>query len=239
MLSLILPVYNEAHRIASSLSACARYLGTCETGAEVIVADDGSNDDIVEAFAAAVATLPQAEFTCRYLPLPHRGKGWAIREGVRSATGDLVVFLDADLTIPVDMIEQFVRAIEEGADIAIASRYVPGAVVRRPRWRSLISRVYCVCVRLLVPTGVQDTQCGGKAYTAAAAKHLFARQRLPGFAFDAEILFLARRAGYRVRELPFTLVQDSETRINFTTQVPQMLLDLIRIRVNNVLGRYR
>jgi dolichyl-phosphate beta-glucosyltransferase len=239
LLSLILPVYNEARRIAVSLTTCAQYLGARETGAEIIVADDGSNDETREVFAAAVATLPQTGLTYRYLPLPHHGKGSAVCEGVNGATGDLIVFLDADLAIPVDMIDKFVRAIDEGADIAIASRYVPGSVVRRPRWRCLMSRVYRLCVRLLVPTGVQDTQCGGKAYTAAAAKDLFARQRLHGFAFDAEILFLARRAGYRVRELPFTFVQDHETSINLATQVPQMLCDLVRIRVNDVLGRYR
>ena len=95
------------------------------------------------------------------------------------------------------------------------------------------------CVHALVPTGVQDTQCGGKAYTAEAAKDLFLRQRLHGFAFDAEVLFLARRARYRVREIPFTLTQDGETSINFAAQAPRMLRDLLRIRVNDLLGRYR
>ena len=119
-----------------------------------------------------------------------------------SATGDPIVFLDADLTIPVEIIDKFVRAIDEGADIAIASRYVAGSVVRRPWWRRLMGSSFRACVRALVPTGVQDTQCGGKAYTAEAAKDLFLRQRLHGFAFDAEVLFLARRARYRVTRDP-------------------------------------
>lgn len=149
------------------------------------------------------------------------------------------MFLDADLTIPVEIIDQFLRAIDEGADIAIASRYVPGSVVRRPWWRRFMGTAFRACVRLLVPTGVEDTQCGGKAYTAEAAKDLFLRQRLKGFAFDAEVLFLARRARYRVREIPFALTQDHETSINFATQAPRMLRDLVRIRVNDALGRYR
>ena len=162
-----------------------------------------------------------------------------MRAGVGSATGDPIVFLDADLTIPVQIIEKFVHAIDDGADIAIASRYVAGSVVKRPWWRRLMGSGYRAAVHALVPTDVQDTQCGGKAYTAEAAKDLFLRQRLHGFAFDAEVLFLARRAGYRVREIPFALVQDHETSINFATQAPRMMRDLIRIRINDALGRYR
>jgi dolichyl-phosphate beta-glucosyltransferase len=215
------------------------YFNECGTTAEIIVADDGSTDHTGEAFADAVAALPQGGITYRYLPLRHRGKGSAVRAGVGSATGDPIVFLDADLTIPVQIIEKFVRAIDEGADIAIASRYVPGSVVKRPWWRRLMGSGYRAAVHALVPTDVQDTQCGGKAYTAEAAKDLFLRQRLHGFAFDAEVLFLARRARYRVREIPFALVQDHETSINFATQAPRMMRDLIRIRINDALGRYR
>ena len=239
MLSLVLPAYNEARRIAASLAACAEYLADRGTVAEIIVADDGSTDHTGEAFADAVVMLPQAGITYRYLPLTHRGKGAAVRAGVLSATGDPIVFLDADLTIPVEILEKFVSAIDEGADIAIASRYVPGSVVRRPWWRRLMGSAFRLCVRTLVPTGVQDTQCGGKAYTAEAAKDLFARQRLVGFAFDAEVLFLARRARYRVREIPFALVQDHETSINFAAQAPRMMRDLLRVRLNDAFGRYR
>ncbi len=191
------------------------------------------------AFADAIAALPQARLVYRYLPLPHRGKGAAVRAGVLHASGDPIVFLDADLTIPVDIIDRFLQRIDEGADIAIASRYVPGSVVRRPWWRRLLGTSFRACVHALVPTGVQDTQCGGKAYTAEAAKDLFMRQRLDGFAFDAEVLFLARCAGYRVREIPFTLVQDHETSLNLAAQAPRMLGDLLRIRANATLRRYR
>jgi dolichyl-phosphate beta-glucosyltransferase len=207
--------------------------------AEIIVADDGSTDHTGEAFADAVEALPQGGLTYRYLPLTHRGKGSAVRAGVLGATGDPIVFLDADLTIPVEIIDKFLRAIDDGADIAIASRYVSGSVVRRPWWRRLMGSVFRACVRMLVPTGAQDTQCGGKAYTAEAAKDLFLRQRLHGFAFDAEVLFLARRARYRVREIPFELVQNNETSINFAGQAPRMIRDLIRIRLNDAFGRYR
>ena len=110
--------------------------------------------------------------------------------------------------------------------------------MRRPWWRSLLGVVFRRCVHLLVPVDVSDTQCGGKAYTAEAAKNLFQRSRLDGFTFDAEVLFLARRAGYRVREIPFTLIQDRVTSVRFLTETPRMLRDLFLIRINSVLGRY-
>ena len=161
-----------------------------------------------------------------------------MRAGVLSATGDPIVFLDADLTIPVDIIDKFVRAIDDGADIAIASRYVPGSVVRRPWWRRFLGSGFRACVRAIVPTGVQDTQCGGKAYTAEAAKDLFLRQRLHGFAFDAEVLFIARRRGYRVVETPVEIHQRAHTSVSFLRDTPLMLRDLLVIRWNGMRGKY-
>jgi dolichyl-phosphate beta-glucosyltransferase len=172
------------------------------------------------------------------LRLPHRGKGAAVRAGINAASGDPIAFLDADLTIPVEIIDVFVDALDTGADIAIASRYVPGSVVDRPWWRRVMGDVYRAAVHLLVPTDIRDTQCGGKMYTAEAAKDLFGRQRLDGFAFDAEVLFLARRAGYRVREIPFALRQHNETRIDFLADAPRMFRDLFAIRLNSLRGVY-
>ncbi len=162
-----------------------------------------------------------------------------MRAGVVAAGGDPIVFLDADLTIPLEVVDDFLRAIADGADIAIASRYVRGSVVERPWWRKLMGDVFRLFVRAIVPTGLADTQCGGKAYTAEAAKGLFAVQRLDGFAFDAEVLFLARRAGYRVIEIPFALRQASESSIDFLSQSPKMFRDLVQIRLNAGRGRYR
>jgi dolichyl-phosphate beta-glucosyltransferase len=174
----------------------------------------------------------------KVLRLPHRGKGAAVRAGMEAASGDPIVFLDADLTIPVEIIDLFLGALDTGADIAIASRYVAGSIVDRPWWRRVMGDVFRAIVHLLVPTSIRDTQCGGKMYTAEAAKDLFAKQRLNGFAFDAEVLFLARRAGYTVREIPFALRQHGETRIDFLADTPKMLRDLFVIRLNELRGRY-
>lgn len=223
----------------ASLAACADYFLARGIAAEIIVADDGSTDATPTVFVDAVAALPRTQLEYRYLGLTHRGKGAAVRAGVRAAVGDPIVFLDADLTIPVEILDRFVLALADGSDIAVASRYVPGSIVKRPWWRSLLGVVFRRCVHLLVPVDVRDTQCGGKAYTARAAKDLFGRSRIQGFSFDAEVLFLARRAGLRVREIPFTLIQDHVTSIDFVAEAPRMLRDLVVIRGNATLGRYR
>lgn len=238
MLSLILPAYDEARRLPASLARCAEYFRVHGLAAEIIVADDGSSDDTAEAIARTVAALPAGSPSVRHLALPHRGKGGAVRAGVRAATGDPLIFLDADLTIPVELVDAFLTALAAGADIAVASRYVPGSVVDRPWWRRIIGDTYRCAVRTVVPTGVNDTQCGGKAYTAAAARQLFAQQRLDGFAFDAEVLFLARRAGYRIAEVPFALRQHRGTSIDFLSDAPRMVRDLLLIRWNEFRGRY-
>lgn len=236
---MILPAYNEARRLPASLARCADFLHARGIAAEIVVADDGSTDRTCDAVEAARDELEDHHVRMRCLSLSHRGKGGAVRAGVLAAEGDPIVFLDADLTIPVEVVDDFLRALRDGADIAIASRYVPGSVVDRPWWRRLMGDVYRALVKLLVPTGLEDTQCGGKAYTAEAARWLFGRQRVDGFAFDAEVLFLARRAGYRIVEIPFALRQRRETSIDFLRESPRMLRDLFLIRWHAIRGRYR
>ena len=148
------------------------------------------------------------------------------------------MFFDADLSIPLSLVHPFREAIEAGADIAVASRYAPGSTNRRPWWRQAMGDVFRTCVHLIVPVDVRDTQCGGKAYRAAVAKDLFARSLLDSFSFDAEVLFIARRRGHRVREIPFHLDQDRVTSINFLRDAPRMLRDLFVIRLNAMRGRY-
>lgn len=222
----------------ASLARCTEFFLARAVAAEVIVCDDGSTDGTGAAYARSVEALPRTRLRYRYLDLPHRGKGAAIRAGVTVAAGDPVVVLDADLTIPIDLLDRFTAALAEGADIAAASRYIPGSVVDRPWWRTLMGQVFRACVHAVVPIDVRDTQCGGKMYTAEAAKDLFARSTLDGFAFDAEILFLARRRGYRVAEIPFRLHQEGPTTIAFLRDSPRMFRDLFLIRWNAARGRY-
>jgi dolichyl-phosphate beta-glucosyltransferase len=189
-------------------------------------------------YAAAVEDLPRAQVRYRYLELAHRGKGSAVRAGVAAASGDPVVFLDADLTIPVETVDAFLQALQDGADVVVASRYVPGSIVDRPWWRVVMGWVYRTAVHAVVPIDVNDTQCGGKMYTAEAATDLFGRSTLDGFAFDAEVLFIARRRGYRVVETPVRIHQRAHTSVSFLRDTPAMLRDLAIIRWNALRGRY-
>lgn len=156
-----------------------------------------------------------------------------------AAHGDPIAFLDADLSIPVEVLGELVAALRDGADIAVASRYVPGSSVERPLLRRVMSHAYRWLVRLVVPTGLQDTQCGGKAYTAEAARALFSRQAVDGFAFDAEVLYAARQQGYRVSEVPFALVQPHHSSVHLLSDAPRMVRDLVRIRWRALRGKYR
>jgi dolichyl-phosphate beta-glucosyltransferase len=238
VLSLILPAYNEARRLPASLARCAEFFRARGLAAEVIVADDGSTDATATEYARCVEDLPRAQLTYRFLELEHGGKGAAVRSGVAAASGDPIVFLDADLTIPVETIDAFLRALQDGADIVVASRYVAGSVVDRPWWRVAMGWVYRTAVHLIVPIDVADTQCGGKMYTAEAAKDLFGRATLDGFAFDAEVLYIARRRGYRVVETAVEIHQRAHTSISFLRDTPVMLRDLFRIRWNGLIGKY-
>ncbi len=222
----------------ASLGACAAYLRERGIEAEIIVADDGSTDATAQAYAHTVSTLPSQGLRYSYLRLPHRGKGGAVRAGVLEAAGDPIMFFDADLSIPIQLVETFRGALAQGADIAVASRFAPGSTSRRPWWRRMMGRIFRIAVHLIVPVDVRDTQCGGKAYRAAVAKELFRRSRLDSFSFDAEVLFIARRMRYRVREIPFDLVQDRVTSVNFVRDAPRMLRDLFVIRINAAMGRY-
>ncbi len=201
------------------------------------MADDGSTDDTRRVVGTAALEHGSEHVAIRYLPLPHRGKGAAVRAGMLAAHGDPIAFLDADLSIPAEVVDDLADALRDGADIAVASRYVAGSTVKRPLVRRAMSHAYRWLVRLVVPTGIEDTQCGGKAYTAEAARALFSRQRIDGFAFDAEVLYAARRQGYRVREVPFALVQPGQTSVHLLSDAPQMVRDLLRIRWNALRGR--
>jgi dolichyl-phosphate beta-glucosyltransferase len=214
-LSIVIPAYNEAKRLPATLERIrdcfAGVTGSMVLG-ELIVVDDGSRDGTHAAAGAFAASLP-----LRVLPMPvNRGKGAAVRTGMLAATGDRVLFYDADGATPPEEILNLGAAMDaSGADVAIGSRVNPEQGIVTMSWyRRLIGRVYHALCAPLVP-GLQDTACGCKLFTAAAAKDLFSRQTIDRFAFDVEILFLAHRLGYRIEEVrvAWTAVEGSKVRI--------------------------
>lgn len=228
-LSVIIPAYNEQKRLPPHLGHALDYLREHFPAFELMVVDDGSADRTAEAVAAAFAGEPRA---CVISYRPNRGKGHAIRTGVLASRGEIVVFLDADFSTPV---EEIPRALEwlRQADIVVGSRDLPGAEVRptQPPFRRVASDVFDVVKKLMVGLwDIKDTQCGFKAYAGPVARQLFALGRVDRFMFDVEILYLAERAGLRIREMPVHWADVPGSKVRFWEGLVNMIRDLWRIR---------
>ena len=237
-LSIVIPAYNEAARLPKTLASLNEYLDEAWPDAEVIVASDGSTDSTDSITRDFSARSPRV----RLLSLSHRGKGHAVRRGMLEARGAVRIFMDADLAVPVETIAQFVEDTQE-AHVVIGSRSIPGAERSgEPLTRRVGGRVISRATRLILGLSTADTQCGFKAFRAGAAELLFSGQRVDGFAFDAEILYLAKRWRLRVIERPVTWRYGEMSTVRLR-HGPQTLAEIIRIRLRgmpkhiSILGR--
>ncbi len=230
-LSVVIPAYNEAHRIADTLQQVLAFCESELSDWEVIVVDDGSSDDTER----KVRDFERV----RYIRNDeNRGKGFSVRRGVMEARCDTVMFTDADLSAPIREARRLLAAIDRGADVAIASRrFDVTTTVDRTPWRRLLAFSFRLLVRLLVIRGIEDTQCGFKMFRREAARTIFRKQRLDGWGFDVELLYIARRHRYRIDEVPVSWTESSESRLKWHTPL-SMVLDLLHIRLNGLLGRY-
>jgi glycosyltransferase involved in cell wall biosynthesis len=227
-LSIVVPAFNEAARLGPTLDGIAAWCAEHRPGAEVIVADDGSTD-------ATVAIARAAGPAIRVLELGvNRGKGAAVRAGMLAATGRRVLFSDADLATPIEELPKLEAALAAGADIAIASRALPGSDIRTRQHplREMMGRGFNVMVRALVLGGIKDTQCGFKLFTRAAAHDLFGQATVDGFAFDVEVLWLARNR-YRVAEVPVVWHHVEESKVSPGTDAARMFADIVRLRLRH------
>ena len=246
LLSVVVPAYNEEQRLPDSLRQITAYLDTQSYRSEVIVADDGSTDTTV----ALVEQLAAARPSLRLLRLDHRGKGFAVRAGALAARGEYVLLCDADLAVPIEEWEQLRRALESGFDVAIGSREGLGARrLGEPWYRHLMGRVFNLIVRIVAVGGIQDTQCGFKALRQSVAADLFERVRIYGAdaprvqgaavtAYDVELLYLARRNGYRIAEVPVPWRYGTETKVNPIRDSWRNLRDVLRVRWYALRGKY-
>jgi dolichyl-phosphate beta-glucosyltransferase len=228
-LSVVIPTYNRASRIAASLATVLSYLAAKPFTAEIVVVDDGSSDGTADAARAALAGRHPHRVIGRERNL---GKGASVREGVLAAAGEVILFCDDDLSTPIDELDKALAALEAGADVVIGSRALPGSDirVRQRRPREWMGKLFNVLVRLLVLKGYRDTQCGFKAFRRGPAKDLFSSLRAAGFGFDVEVLVLCRDRGYRVAEIPVAWCDVRPSRVRMFGGSWGMFKDLWNIR---------
>jgi len=235
--SIVLPAYNESARIAATLGRILAHASQRDWQIEVIVVNDGSTDDtarIVREYASKHPAL-------RLLENPgNRGKGYSVRDGMLQAQGDILLFSDADLSSPIAEADKLFSAIHQGADVAIGSRWVKAElqIKRQPLYRQFLGRIFNLALRLVLGLNFKDTQCGFKAFTRDAAQKLFPLQRIERWGFDPELLYLARKRGLAVIEVPVAWSHREGTRINPVLDGIRMLGEIFVIRWNALSGKY-
>jgi dolichyl-phosphate beta-glucosyltransferase len=236
-LSLVIPAYNEEARIGPTIEKLARFLAGQPLGWEILVVDDGSTDGTVALCAGIAERLPGLRVIATS---PNRGKGHAVRVGMLEARGGLRVMCDADGSTPAGELPRLLAPLLAGdVDVAIGSRYAGGSTPNtQPAWRRAWSRVCNFFVQRTLVPGVRDTQCGFKAFTAAAAIDLFRRATIDGWAFDLEILALARRLGYVVVEIGVDWLDDRRSRVNPLVDFWKVVGEALTIRRNFARGAY-
>ncbi|MBV8713888.1 MAG: glycosyltransferase family 2 protein [Chloroflexi bacterium] len=234
-LSLVLPAFNEQARLPYTLSEVERYVCAEQLDCEVIVVDNGSRDATSVVVQQAAARFPRL----RLLRTDRRGKGLAVRTGVLAAQGDVVLFADADLSWSVSDIPRFCSMVDADRPVVIGSREGFGARrLGEPGYRHLMGRVFNRVVQTLAVPGIEDSQCGFKAFTREAAQSLFQRQRLDGWGFDVEVLYLAQRLGYAITVVPLRWEHKDDSRVVPVRDALLMLADVARVRVNAWRGVY-
>ena len=230
--SVIIPAYNEAVRLPATLTATANYFAGREEAFEILVVDDGSTDETASVVSKFAALRPEVSVQCLSYG-GNRGKGYAVRYGMLRASGGLRLFCDADLATPAEEYEVVLAAmLAQNTPIGIGSRPLRAShlLVHQPWYREQLGRGFNAAVQILAVPGIRDTQCGFKIFTAETAKAVFSKCRIDGFAFDSEALFIARRLGYGIAEVPISWSHKDGSKVSMVRDGLQMLGDLSRIR---------
>jgi dolichyl-phosphate beta-glucosyltransferase len=238
-ISIVIPAFNEAARIGITLEKIKQYLEEIRCSAEVLVVDDGSTDPTTEIVRKYGATWP----SLRLVQNPaNRGKGFSVRNGALQARGEIILFTDADLSAPITEMPKLVNPIQDGhCDVTFGSRAIDRSLIgiRQSPFREYSGRVFNVFVQVIAGLPFKDTQCGFKAFRRACILPVFERQTVTGFGFDPELLYIARNRGLRLMEIPVRWDNAEGTTVHFTKDSLRMFLDLVRIRWNDLKGKYR
>lgn len=228
-LSIVIPAYNEQARLPRTVISTLRYCATQKLDFELIIADDGSSDETL----ALARLFERQDARIRALACPHMGKGSAVRLGMLNARGKFVLFMDADGATPLREIATLAAALDAGNDVAVGSRVTQQSAqveVHTSLHRRLIGRTFAFFVNLFAVQGIADTQCGFKMFRRDAALQIFSLQRLAGFAFDVEVLFIAGRLSLTTVEIPVNWVGQPGSKVNLITDSMRMLWDISLIR---------
>jgi dolichyl-phosphate beta-glucosyltransferase len=235
--SIIIPAYNERARLGATLDRVLNFMAAQQWDAEVIVVNDGSRDqtpDLVRSYARTYPAL-------RLLENPgNRGKGYSVRNGMLNATGEILLFTDADLSAPIEEAPKLFAAIHSGADVAIGSRWLRPELQahRQSLLRQVYGRIFNLSLKLVLGLNFKDTQCGFKAFTRQAAQAIFPRQRIERWGFDPELLYLARKLGFKVKEIPVVWSHSEGTRISPLRDGIRMFGEVLKIRWDALTGKY-
>lgn len=236
-LSIVIPAYNEELRLPSTLERLAEYLPTLGLRTEVLIVDDGSRDrtaTVAETFAEKISGL-------RVLSNgTNRGKGYSVRHGMLEATGELVLFTDADLSAPIEESDKLIGALKNGYDVAIGSRAMNRSLIstHESLFREFAGIIFNKIVRVVLWLPFVDTQCGFKAFRREPCRIIFELQRIEGFGFDPELLYLARHYGLRATEIPVRWGHSPDTKVSMLRDSLKMFIDIFVIRWNALSGKY-
>jgi len=236
-LSVIVPAYNEERRLPKTLRAIDEYLKKQDYSYEILVVSDGSQDRTVEVAQELTQKIQNLRVIVQK---ENHGKGYAVRKGMLTAKGEWRVFMDADNATTIDHVEKLWPEFKKGHEVVIGSRDIKGAeiAVRQAWWRQRLGDVFNLIVQVLSGLwGIWDTQCGFKGFSANAAQKIFSRCVIDRWAFDVEVLVIAKKFGFSIKEIPVRWVNDKESKVTFSGMV-KMLLEVLQIAVNNIVGKY-
>ncbi|MDS1029675.1 glycosyltransferase family 2 protein [Bacillota bacterium LX-D] len=228
-LSVVIPAYNEEKRLPKTLQKISSFLQGKDYAYEILVVNDGSKDGTKQ----VAEDFQKKDLNIRVIDNPQNmGKGYAVRNGMLQARGQYFLFTDSDLSTPIEELDKFWSKFQEGYQVVIGSRALKNSVIKvsQPFYRVLMGKTFNVIVRFLFWTRIKDTQCGFKCFTQEAAQAVFPKQQIWGFGFDVEVLFIARKLGYKICEYPVEWVNSPDTRVSALKDSLKMFWELLKIR---------